>query len=252
MRFSDMEDKGLASTIKRRFIPAVLLLRESSPEVKYDVFDRLNTGGVPLNAMEIRNAVFQGKYNRLLHKLSDDAIFRELWGIPLSNSERKQNTTYSNMKDVELVLRFFALRDPTAIRKSFKWWLGHFLDSRNSLAESDETVLGQDEQAFQRAVTSIKRVFGAADAFVPSYDTTRKAKSAPLADAVMVAFSSLDATKIDDAMAVALKSALDNLIKSDVEFKGSITTGTNGKGAIATRVSRVRDLVTQHAGPALV
>ncbi|MCW3700999.1 DUF262 domain-containing protein [Burkholderia cenocepacia] len=252
MRYSDLEDKGLAPTIKRRFIPAVLLLRESSPEVKYDVFDRLNTGGVPLNAMEIRNAVFQGKFNRLLHDLSDNQIFRELWEIPQNNSERKQNTLYSNMRDIELVLRFFALRNPAEIRKSFKWWLGHYLETRNALAESDEEILQNDTRAFVRAVESIKRVFGTADAFVRPDDLAKKSKSAPLADAIMVSFSRIDSTQIDDAIAGALKTALKDLVENNEEFKNSITTGTNGKGAIATRIARMNEIVDAHANHILI
>lgn len=251
MRYADMEDKGLAPTIKRRFIPAVLLLRESSPEVKYDVFDRLNTGGVPLNTMEIRNAVFQGKFNRLLHKLSDEPVFRELWDIPQDNTERKSNNLYSNMRDVELVLRFFALREPLNIRKSFKWWLGHYLDIRNDEAELNEGSLDQDRQAFHRAINSVNRVFGAADAFVRPDDGAKKIKSAPLADAVMVAFSSIDPAKLDEPTIAVLKQALSDLLSNDPAFRNSITTGTNGKGAITTRVSRMKALVAQHANAAL-
>jgi hypothetical protein len=251
MRFAELEDKGLAPTIKRRFIPAVLLLRESSPEVKYDVFDRLNTGGVPANTMEIRNAVFQGKFNRLLHKLSDDPVFRELWGIPQDNTERKANTLYRQMRDLELVLRFFALKDPTKIRKTFKWWLGHFLESRNEDAEADPNILENDRQTFFRAINSIKRVFGANEAFVRPDDPGKNIKSAPLADAIMIAFAALDPAKIDDAMADSLRQALTNLLSADSAFRSSITTGTNGKGAIATRIERLTALVHQHAAGAI-
>lgn len=253
MRFTDLEDNGLAPTIKRRFIPAVLLLRESSPEVKYDVFDRLNTGGVPLNTMEIRNAVFQGKFNRVLHKLSDEPVFRELWGIPQDNTSRKLNTLYSQMKDIELVLRFFALKEPTKIRRSFKWWLGHYLDSRNQEAEvnPDLDIFESDKQSFFRAINSVKRVFGADAAFVRPDYTDKQSKSAPLSDAVMIAFSILDPAKIDEGIATALKDELAKLINSDQSFRDSITTGTNGKGAISTRVNRLVALVHQYAGPAL-
>ncbi len=71
LRFLDLEKRKLDRTITRRFVPAVVILKESSPEVKYDVFDRLNTGGVVANEMEIRNAVYPGKFNRLIHRLSE-------------------------------------------------------------------------------------------------------------------------------------------------------------------------------------
>ncbi len=250
MRFTDLEDKGLAPTIKRRFIPAVLLLRESSPEVKYDVFDRLNTGGVPLNSMEIRNAVYQGKFNRLVHDLSDESVFRELWDIPLDNSERKSNTLFSQMRDVELVLRFFALQEPQKIRKSFRWWLGHYMGLRNEEAEKNPTALDEDKRLFRRAVNATKRVFGSTDAFVRP-DQATKTKSAPLGDALMIGFSSLDPAKITDTIALDLRKGLEELILGNQQFRDSITTGTNGKGAIGIRIDGVKQLVATHAGAAI-
>jgi hypothetical protein len=44
LRYDDLQKRKLAPTITRRFIPAVVILKESSSGVKYDVFDRLNTG----------------------------------------------------------------------------------------------------------------------------------------------------------------------------------------------------------------
>src|SRR5205814_7938734 len=104
-RYLDLQKRRLDRTITRRFVPAVVVLKESSPEVKYDVFDRLNTGGVVANEMEIRNAVYQGKFNRAIHRFSDDKRFRELWGIPSDDGQRDNNDIYRTMKDVELVLR---------------------------------------------------------------------------------------------------------------------------------------------------
>ncbi len=59
--------KGFAATIERRFLAAILLTHESSPEVKYDVVNRLNTGGVIAAQMEVRHAIFPGGFNTLPH-----------------------------------------------------------------------------------------------------------------------------------------------------------------------------------------
>src|SRR5580698_6324556 len=77
--FNDMKRLKLDKFFTRRFIPAIVILKESSPEVKFDVFERLNTGSVIAEPMEIRNAVFQGGFNGQLHNLSDDHTFRRLW-----------------------------------------------------------------------------------------------------------------------------------------------------------------------------
>ena len=45
MTYSDMVKRQQDKYLTRRFLQAIVLLKESSPIVKYDVFDRLNTGG---------------------------------------------------------------------------------------------------------------------------------------------------------------------------------------------------------------
>ena len=40
-------------------------------DLKYEVFRRLNEGGEPLNAQEIRNVVFRGSLNSLVFELSE-------------------------------------------------------------------------------------------------------------------------------------------------------------------------------------
>jgi Protein of unknown function DUF262 len=72
LNYEEFQSKGFGPTLDRRFLPAVLLTRESSPEVKYELFDRLNTGGVKAEPMEVRNAVFPGPFKDLLHTLSGD------------------------------------------------------------------------------------------------------------------------------------------------------------------------------------
>src|SRR5205823_2832786 len=84
-RLPSVGDTAIAAEITRRFIPAVIILHESVPEVKYEVFDRLNTGGAIAEPMEVRNAIYRGDFTRLLHELSDDEDFRILWNIPRDN-----------------------------------------------------------------------------------------------------------------------------------------------------------------------
>jgi hypothetical protein len=53
-----------------------VIIGPGTPEaVKYNIFKRINTGGMPLSSQEIRHALYQGKGTRLLEKLSLDADF---------------------------------------------------------------------------------------------------------------------------------------------------------------------------------
>lgn len=139
-QFSDLERKKLDMSLLRRFLPAVVLFKESSPEVKYDVFERLNTGGLNLNAMEIRNVVYRGKFTELLHDCAKHKAFRELWAIPGSQKEREKSQSYRRMGDLEQVLRFFALsaaQSKKASRAAFRTYLGNYMTTRNAQYEAD-------------------------------------------------------------------------------------------------------------------
>jgi hypothetical protein len=240
-RFLDLQKRRLDRTITRRFVPAVVVLKESSPEVKYDVFDRLNTGGVVANEMEIRNAVYQGQFNRLIHALSDERRFRELWGIPTDDALRDSDPDYRKMKDVELVLRFFALADPDKMEIKFKDHLGTFMGVRNKAYETNPALKASDEAAFRRAIETCWKVFGA-----KAFQRGKGPKSAPLADAMMSSLSLLSPERVEPQLAESLRTELQRLL-SDPEFDKAISSGTNGKGAIRTRIEMAKALVRKIA-----
>jgi hypothetical protein len=237
LRFADLEKKRLDRAITRRFVPAVVILKESSPEVKYDVFDRLNTGGVVANEMEIRNAVYQGKFNTLLHRLSDDRRFREVWGIPADDTDREANLTYRTMRDVELVLRFFALSEPERMELKFKDHLSSYMGLRNHAYAKDAALEARDEATFKRAVEVCWRVFGS-----KAFQRGGGPKSAPLSDAMMNSLCLLNPEHVDSTLAESLKTELNGLIQQEV-FEKAISSGTNGKGAIRTRIEMAKAVV---------
>jgi hypothetical protein len=49
--------------------------------MKFEVFERLNTGGLALNAQEIRNAIYRGSFNEMLKTVESDRAFRAALGI---------------------------------------------------------------------------------------------------------------------------------------------------------------------------
>jgi hypothetical protein len=94
----------------RPYIRVITLLKQSDSLLKYEVFNRLNTGGDKLLPQEIRNASFEGTLNDLLVELSENKIFRKQFNLE-TEKEREKSKIYKEMLDVEYVLRFFTLRD---------------------------------------------------------------------------------------------------------------------------------------------
>jgi len=238
--FNDLKKLKLDKFFTRRFIPAIVILKESSPEVKFDVFERLNTGAVIAEPMEIRNAVFQGGFNDQLHDLSDDHTFRKLWGIPTDDIEREKDQTFKTMGDLELVLRFFALRDCQSMSLRFKDYLSTFMSGRNAAYKQQPTLKDVDKQLFGTAVANCWKVFGESAFRRPSTGQ----RSAPLADAYMVALSEVNPLVLDDAIKRdRVRQALNRLALEDGEFQKAFGTGTNGKGAITIRIEKAKDAV---------
>lgn len=62
------------------------------------IFRRLNTSGKALQPQEVRSCIFYGSFDELIHELNDHPAWRSLFG-----------TVHSRYKDVETILRFFAL-----------------------------------------------------------------------------------------------------------------------------------------------
>lgn len=163
MKYSELPEK-IKEGIDRRYLSSIILLNESasSPEkaiqMKQLVFERLNTGGETLKGQEIRNAIYNGKMNVRCLKLSDNATFKKLWGLKDDNATATdKDSLYREMGDVELVLRFFAMR----FVDKFTVKLDDFLDTylKNANLYPDETI-DKLEDLFVRNINVAYDLFG--------------------------------------------------------------------------------------------
>lgn len=119
--------ENIQKGIDRRYISTIVILNETAKSkeeeqmLKKFVFERLNTGGTKLTDQETRNALYDGKMNRLCLQISENnTLLKEIWGISndIGDDEVLENPLYKRMEDVELVLRFFAYRQLEMIPKS--------------------------------------------------------------------------------------------------------------------------------------
>lgn len=134
--------------LNRRSMFFITVLAESAKNkeektiIKQLTFERLNTGGAKLSRQETRNALYLGKFNDLLKELSQNEIFARSWNIPIDNEKkRKENTLYKKMEDVELVLRFFALRNFNEMRGSIQEFLNLYMQKSLEFKDDDIKLL---------------------------------------------------------------------------------------------------------------
>lgn len=99
-------------------------------EYIFHIFRRLNTGGVPLNAQEIRNCIFSGNFNDLLLKCAED--FQTELNILLGT---KDNQRFAHE---EFILRFYALNENLENYNSqLTRFLNHYMKDKRNLSDSE-------------------------------------------------------------------------------------------------------------------
>ena len=94
----------------------IIVTNDSEPEIRFEVFERLNTNTMPLNAQELRNSISRGSVIDLLGRLATYPP----WLRILNHKEPDRR-----MRDEELILRFLAFytRGLDSYKTPQKHWL---------------------------------------------------------------------------------------------------------------------------------
>jgi hypothetical protein len=227
---------------------------ENSLDLRAQVFERLNTGGERLNPQELRNSLYSGAFNRLVIALSAHPDFTKAWDIPahadntLSDGkpspELSDNTLFKRMSDVEIVLRFFAFKEPDKIAGSVRSMLDDAMKARVKCSDGDAEGLGAE---FTSALSLATKVFGEqVFRLPPSADGKPYRLSRPLYDAEMVAFHLLSNRKEEIlARASQIKSAVLNLADPHSATYALMVGRANTAATIAERIKLVTQAVTE-------
>lgn len=237
MRLSDLPATLRNILRTRPTLRAVIILRQSDPDIKYEVFHRLNTGGAALNAQEIRNNVFHGRLNNLMVKLSETREVQQAFGI----KNKAKSAMYQQMRDVELVLRFFTFKGNwDTFSGGMKRAMDSFMESHR---DPDQAELQQLEASFMLALESVQAVFegSAFHRWNESTGTWRRQVLAALFDAQMFALQYFDPFVVRPHK-VAIVEGFKALFGND-EFRQSIDAATNTPRLFKKRIEKMKELV---------
>ena len=227
--YKDLEEKS-QDRIKYRALNLILIKSDSDEVMKYDVFERLNTGAAQLNPQEIRNCVHRGVFNDLIIELSENGDFQGLCGF---------KGQHPRMKDVEFVLRFFAFYDRSSggYKKPMKRFLDEEMSSRKALTAQDAN---QMRQVFRRTASLSKSVFGE-NAFRvfdvgESGGRWRPRANVALQDVIMYGF----AKRLNQQAQImkrgdSIREALINILVNDEFFRSSIDNHTSDEDRVKYR-----------------
>lgn len=152
-RFEDLDEiqqRKLKGSVLRAINIKQLSPKKENTSV-YHIFERLNTGGTPLKAQEIRNCVFRGAFVTTLRELNKNKHWRKILG---------KKTLDKHQKDVELLLRIFSLCGEGWMKytKPMKEFLNVAM---NANKDGDSKRVRRFEDAFGKACALVVRQLGA-------------------------------------------------------------------------------------------
>lgn len=214
--------------LKMRVIRAVVISHRTHSNMKFEIFERLNTGSLLLNPQELRNSLYRGRFNALLRELVQNEHLRRTIGT---------RDPRPRMVDEELVLRFFALRDGIEdYRPPLKTYLNRFMLNRRDLQGE---MLEQLRELFEETIRRVDAVLGEG-----AFRLTDRAGypvdpgvNRALFDAQMLAFSWVEDENLVSLRDDILGRFVD--LYEDEDFLDSIRRATGDRARTMTRVKGV-------------
>lgn len=127
--FTDQLNMGMLT------VTANVIKGKTPKNVKYILFQRINSAGTPLNPQEIRNALNQGVASNFLLEMSAYPLFKKM--VPVDSKR---------MSDMEYVLRFIAFTrwDYSKYKGKIELFLNDSMALLDSLKESQLESIRQD------------------------------------------------------------------------------------------------------------
>jgi uncharacterized protein with ParB-like and HNH nuclease domain len=195
----------------------------------FEVFERLNSGGVILQPQEIRNCLCSGSFNELLKDLNKHKAWRQILG---KKGEDKR------MRDIELILRFFApFYNHRHYEKPMKGFLNKYMKTNRRMSEEKKKQFGD---LFRQTADTIVRFLGQKPFNI------HRGLNAAVYDSVFTAFARhvnelkrIDITQDE----IGDKTSRYRKLISDEEYTSWIVSATTDKDIVPKRISKAEDML---------
>lgn len=225
-------------------VTSYLVMPGTPLRVKFDIFRRINTGGVPLSQQEIRHALNMGPCTLLLQEMTESESFKEAVQGGISSMR---------MADRECALRYLAFSDETPEaykKKDFNIFLCDYMEKFN-VAHKGQTMDSPEMSIYLRRFSETMELAVALfdDKAFRFLDLTTKPVIKRINKALFEAWA-VNLSKLDEISRDILLEKKECLIKSfanrlseDMEFAKSVTQATGGVSAVHKRFSVIESII---------
>jgi hypothetical protein len=241
--FGDLEPV-LQLELKRKTLRAIVIRRTNDPNLRYEMFKRLNAGGSPAEAHEVRNASLRivgptgEAFLRFLDECSNQSFFEELTD---TLSEQAKHRLGSQ----ELVLRFFALKNSMDTYKgSISDWLD---DYSEAVAKGDVNFDYDNERPLFNSFFALLAGKLGSEAFVKHKGGRALGGLAPAYfDAVTMGVLPLS-NRLGGVSPERAREILNLAVgHENSEFRENVGPGANAAPRLRGRIEQVRRVFAEH------
>lgn len=240
-KFYNDLDRPLQRIIDATQVITYQIEAQTPIEVRYSIFNRINTGGLTLNPQEIRQALNQkNKGVKFLKELTELEIFKTV-----------VNQNPKRMRDRELALIYLLFKLGIFEDKENKYskiqkYLDKAMEKIDSITDIDKFEELKD--SLIDTLEFIIEVFGKDFTFSLSIVDKNFSKTfnQSLFDVITVTFSEIDdKKKFLEKKDIFLEKFKDKIKNEEDEFRIAVTKATSDKGVIIKRFTLMRELIKE-------
>ena len=223
----------LSRKLETYTLRCVIVTNDSDPDIRFDVFERLNTNTMPLNAQELRNSISRGALIDLLGRLAEYPP----WLRILNRKEPDPR-----MRDEEMILRFFALHlhGIESYETPQKIWLNNAAELGRNYSENKIEELAS---LWMDTIDKCLLIFKSSECFRRIPITKRQVVNRALMDLTMVSLASISSEDVKSKSG-AFYVRYEDLVKDEV-FQDLITRSIDHKSRMQKRFELWSDKITK-------
>ena len=243
VQFENVKFSELPRNMQRRIEETELVINVIQPgtpeEVMFNIFSRINTGGITLNSQEIRHALNKGPVRSFL--------------LELVSTDEFKIATLNSVSDVRMSARECALRFCAFYLSEWKDYKNNDLDgflnaAMKRINEMTDEARDELKSTFKRSMSTSHKVLGD-EAFRKRYrpDAAKSPISKALFETWSVALSRLSQSQVERLTenGPEIHQKFISTLKEDRDFEVSISYATGVPGRVHKRFSTIEELVNR-------